>query len=299
LQHVKIKDPELLQTLYHVALQNNGKALQFIDKEHQTQELCLMAIKNKIYAFEYIKIDLTDNIIKCALLKNGLLLEFVPNQTNEFCKIAIIQNSYAIKFVKNQTEDLCKLALKNNIESLKYIKEELHTKEFHDYIFSISKNTDIFKLFINPCEEICLKAVILDMENLKYIKDKKLFIKCAKDIKLARRFKCINICSVCLQFNKYYLANLDDFVYICLDCACADNKYNIDYTSLYVNSAFYNIIKMKMEACIICNDIKKKYKCFTCDEKHVVCADCAEKMDQCYYRCQNSEINQEIYIINE
>ena len=69
------------------AIIRNGMVLEAFNKftyYPQSEELCLIAVKN-----------------------NGLALEFVKNQTDDICFEAVKRNSMAIKYVKNQTKDLC------------------------------------------------------------------------------------------------------------------------------------------------------------------------------------------------
>jgi hypothetical protein len=62
------------------------------------------------------------NLYMLALSKNGLLLEYVGNQTEELCKLAVEQNGLALKYVKHQTRELCDIAIRQNNLASKYIR---------------------------------------------------------------------------------------------------------------------------------------------------------------------------------
>ena len=56
--------------------------------------------------------------------KNGLVLEFVKNQTDEICKSAVRQNGNALQYVKNQTDAICKLAVQRDALAIVYVENK-------------------------------------------------------------------------------------------------------------------------------------------------------------------------------
>lgn len=84
--HILEKDGMALQHISYVneydhkiAVTQNGLALQFIEKEYQTPEICEIAIK-----------------------QNGLALQYVINQTEEMCDLAVTENNRATEFVHDE-----------------------------------------------------------------------------------------------------------------------------------------------------------------------------------------------------
>jgi hypothetical protein len=43
--------------------------------------------------------------------KDGMILEFIENQTMEICLAAVNQNGWALTFVKKQTLEICMVAV--------------------------------------------------------------------------------------------------------------------------------------------------------------------------------------------
>ena len=65
-----------------------------------------------------------DNLWIDIIQNNGLILEFVKNQTDEICIIAVQQNGNALQYVKKQTDIICKLAVQQNATALAYVENK-------------------------------------------------------------------------------------------------------------------------------------------------------------------------------
>ena len=104
-------------------IKTNGRFLNLLRNEEQTEEICKFAVKQNGGALHYVK-EQTEEICKLAVQRNSYALEYVKNQTEELCKLAVQQTGYALEFVKNQTEEICKLAVKKNGGALRYVKEQ-------------------------------------------------------------------------------------------------------------------------------------------------------------------------------
>jgi len=76
---------------------------------------------------------LTDEIIKFAVEKDGLLLKYVPEDkmTNEIIKFAIKKDSYVLLYVpKNKlTDEIIKFAVETDGRALEYIPDDRKTEE--------------------------------------------------------------------------------------------------------------------------------------------------------------------------
>lgn len=80
------------------AVKEDGMYLKYVT--NQTEEICEIAIKNVIDAFEYVEYK-TDHLYKIAVEDNGMLLEFIEDQTEEICELAVKNNPRAIDFIKS------------------------------------------------------------------------------------------------------------------------------------------------------------------------------------------------------
>src|SRR5574344_1996671 len=80
-----------------------------------------------------------------AVKQNGLVLQWVDNQTHDICLAAVKQHGYVLEYVKNQTPDICLEAIKQNGFAIDYVK--------------------------NQTSEMCLEVVKRDGLALVYIKD--------------------------------------------------------------------------------------------------------------------------------
>lgn len=63
------------------------------------------------------------------LRRNGLMLEYVCEKTEEMSLIAVKQNGLALEHVRKQTEEICIEAVKQNNDSLEMIRDS-DMKEF-------------------------------------------------------------------------------------------------------------------------------------------------------------------------
>ena len=79
-----------------------------------------------------------------AVKQNGLVLQYVINQTEDICLEAVKEGGLVLQYVKEQTKDICMEAVKNGL-ALQYVKEQT--------------------------KDICLKAVKEDGFALAYVKD--------------------------------------------------------------------------------------------------------------------------------
>lgn len=66
------------------------------------------------FRLRYGLIQITLDMIR----NNGLLLEYLTEQTEELCELAILSNWMSLRFVINQTERLCILAIQQDLRAL-------------------------------------------------------------------------------------------------------------------------------------------------------------------------------------
>ena len=67
----------------------------------------------------------TDFACSTVVRADGLVLQFVENQTPEICLEAVKQNGLALQNVKEQTLEICLAAVKQYEWSFKYVYDEL------------------------------------------------------------------------------------------------------------------------------------------------------------------------------
>lgn len=56
--------------------------------------------------------------------QDGLVLQYVKEQTPEICLAAIEQDEWALKYVKEQTPEICLAAVKQNGLDLEHVREQ-------------------------------------------------------------------------------------------------------------------------------------------------------------------------------
>ena len=137
----------------------------------------IVDIENKI-TIENSLLWNDENFCKKAVKYNGLLLEFVKNQTDEICKIAVSQSGIALKFVNEQTYELCKIACDRFDYS--YTKIVKYSKNGFYYVND--KTDEICKMVLQKCgnqllfvenqtENMCKLAVNQNGLALKHVKE--------------------------------------------------------------------------------------------------------------------------------
>jgi len=109
--------------LYNLISQN-GLELEFVEEQNQTEELCILAVKQDGRALEYVEHQ-TEEICILAVQQDGYALEFVNEEflTEKICMIAIQQNGMALWHVKEQyqTDELCILAVQQNCYAIQHV----------------------------------------------------------------------------------------------------------------------------------------------------------------------------------
>jgi competence CoiA-like predicted nuclease len=99
-EYIKNKTYELNKKILNV----NGLTIQFIKNIDFNIELLLIAIANNKNAIKYCDISiLSHENLKYFLKKDGLLLQYIKEQTEDLCKIALKQNINSYTYIKNKT----------------------------------------------------------------------------------------------------------------------------------------------------------------------------------------------------
>lgn len=137
-----------------------------VNPEIQTEEMCMIAVKQEGYALQNV-INKTPEIILEAIKQNGLALQFVENPSDELCKLAMEQNPVAILYSNYKPYDMWFKALKEDPEIFWKIKEQ--TPELCLEAVRLLGNN--LKEVEEQTPEICLAAVKQNGMALEYVKE--------------------------------------------------------------------------------------------------------------------------------
>lgn len=119
---------------FMAAIKISGTFIQQVPAEHQTDALCLEAVKNNWMALEYV-IDQTDEMCMIALEKSdGYALQYIHRQTEQMCIKAVQYNGWHLQNVKKQTPAVCIAALTKNPLVVEYVDKNIlkHIKFVYD-----------------------------------------------------------------------------------------------------------------------------------------------------------------------
>ena len=86
-------------SLCKIAVTDEPMALEYVEPQLQTYEICMLAIERCPAAIMHVKHQ-SPEICKSALELSGLALKHVKNHTIELCQIAMNQTPGALKFIK-------------------------------------------------------------------------------------------------------------------------------------------------------------------------------------------------------
>jgi hypothetical protein len=107
---------------------------KIIDFNSIDEEFWINIIPNNGLVLQYVK-NQTAEICKLAVQQNGTALRYVKKQTAssllEICKLAVQQDGMALKYVKEQTPEICKLAVQQNPFAIQDVKQQYHTEELY------------------------------------------------------------------------------------------------------------------------------------------------------------------------
>lgn len=150
----------------------------------QTEQLCLLAIEQTPYAFEFV-INQTEKICLLAVQKQPSLLKLVKNKTvkvcfealkhcghtikyinnpsERMCIRAVTTTPLALKHIKDQTIDICKQALEGDPNALKYAQYQPNAEQY------VRDNINLFKYLKEQSYDLCKYVVSIDGLLLAYV----------------------------------------------------------------------------------------------------------------------------------
>jgi hypothetical protein len=168
------------QIICNAAVNNDVRAIQYVEQQFQTVELCMKAVEkdgmliehisnttngvsvaavyNKPDAFKFLKNPCEDACIAYVCIK-GMNLQYIPEeyQTETICMMAVSETAYAIRYAKVQNEDICETVCNfsaNLIEHCKVRTQAMLIKVCGSSGIQLSELTTEEKT-----PEVCLAAV--------------------------------------------------------------------------------------------------------------------------------------------
>jgi hypothetical protein len=125
----------------------------FLEHVKQTNDICLAAVEQNGKALQYVLDDIvTDKIYLAAVKQNGNALEYVAKQTPEICLAAVQQSAYALRFVRIQTDEICLAAVKNEGCILHHVNNK--TKEICLAALNANSPANFYNIPINIRDQI-------------------------------------------------------------------------------------------------------------------------------------------------
>lgn len=161
----------------------NGLLLRFIPMERQTEMICKAAIKQNLFALQYVKKDAEQHCfetiinnpeaINCVSFPKTqdflwrivqacpIVFSFIMkgDQTLDMCIFVLKYDGLLLQYVSPLllTEELCKIAVENNCCSFQYVPQEFQSNEM---CFMVLKQNGLLIKYIEfPTEDMCQIAV--------------------------------------------------------------------------------------------------------------------------------------------
>jgi hypothetical protein len=86
------------------------------------EDYCLRACKLNGLVLQYVR-DQTLEICLAAVKENGRALQYVKDQTEAINLQAVKEDGYALQYVRNQTESICLSAVRQNDGAFRYVND--------------------------------------------------------------------------------------------------------------------------------------------------------------------------------
>jgi tetratricopeptide (TPR) repeat protein len=128
--------PEKYRTLelYRLAVQSYGETLTYVPEDERTPELCRLAVEQNGWALACVPDKYkTPELCYLAVQNKGCAIACIPNKqkTPEMFRLAVQQDGQALGTVPKdkRTPELCRIAVEQNGFALVYVPEEYKTYE--------------------------------------------------------------------------------------------------------------------------------------------------------------------------
>lgn len=160
----KLKNPS--DYLIIEAMKKDGRLIDRVPKERQTEEICLAALGDYTWALRYIQ-NQTPVICLAAVSKNGTLLEYVKDKTFDICMAAVKTTGYAIRYVPTPDEThsvedylkICAEAIKQDPCAFTQVIAYYQTEEMCYEVVKVKGEMLRHVANIHKTPRVCLAAV--------------------------------------------------------------------------------------------------------------------------------------------
>ena len=191
----------------------DGASLEHVPEEIKTLKLCQEAVSTTHHNLQYVpeKYNSRD-LYLCALNKDGHAIQYIENQTEEFCLISLEYDASILCYIESQyrTPNVCMFAVKKDAIKIRNIEEDKQTHEI--CLHCVKENGLLLEYIYNPNDEIYEEAVKQNPYALKYISAKnqktKLCVMAVKQNGLVLEYlhndrKTNEVCLLAVEQNPY------------------------------------------------------------------------------------------------
>jgi hypothetical protein len=148
-------------------VKTNGLFLEYVDFGDRTDEICLAAVQQNPWAFEFV-VNKTEKICLAAIERNPHVLYYLTEQTPELCLTAAKLNGLSLMHAKYRTAEICLAAVQNAGIALMYVDEKTQTPEI--CLAAVQQNGDALKYVHLHSPRICLTAIKQKSQAIQWIK---------------------------------------------------------------------------------------------------------------------------------
>ena len=108
----------------------DGMVLRVIKPENQTEQICLLAVKNHGYALQFVQVQ-TPDIIRTAVISNGFAIKFAnPDLLTEELLFDLVEKNHNIIYVTKCNQAIWAKAIARKPELAKHLPTLFNHQEF-------------------------------------------------------------------------------------------------------------------------------------------------------------------------
>jgi hypothetical protein len=147
-------------------LTNNNETYYNLIKNPNDKEAQLNAVKQYVYAIQYIN-NPDKDIQIAAVNQDGYAIQYINNPDKDVQLAAVKQYGYAIQYISNPDKEVQLAAIKRNGDAIYYISNP--DKEVQ--IAAVNQDGNIIRFIKNPDKDVQLAAVNQNGNAIQYIKN--------------------------------------------------------------------------------------------------------------------------------
>lgn len=191
---------------YSTLVALDGMDIREIPTDEQTEDLCLIAVKQTPHALQYVYHQ-TEKICMAAILQQPSLIREVKNQTTKLClaalrldgnvirhirnptysmyKQAVETTPLALQYIANQTPELWQIAVSGDPFALQYLSA--YEREFYEPI--VRKHPYLYAVIEEQPADLSQSLVDCDPLNIAYVRNRT-YNMCKDVIKIDPKYIC-------------------------------------------------------------------------------------------------------------